>query len=404
MDRLTLGKTISESGIFIDGDWIESKDQNPDGEVRIIQLADIGDGNFINKSNRFMTQEKARLLQCTFLKPGDILIARMPDPIGRACILPDLGIPCVTAVDICVLRIDPAIVRNKWLKYMINSKQFRNNIDQYVSGATRKRISRSNLAKIEFDVPSLADQDKVIDKLDQASALIQKRKEAINLLDEYLKSVFLDMFGDLHLNNKGWVFGTLGESIDVLTDYHANGSYEILRDNVKLLSEPSYALMVRTTDLENNNFVKEVKYIDEHAYRFLEKSKVYGGEIIVNKIGSAGKVYLMPKLNRPVSLGMNAFLIRMKDSVNTEFMYYLLTSDYGKDIIAEKVQGAVTKTIRKDAIRSLKVPNIPYFLQKDFAKICSKVIEQKTLMNNQLEDLQIHLKFQNEKSFNVKYE
>lgn len=70
-----------KNGIFKDGDWIETKDQNPDGEVRLIQLADIGDGFFRNRSDRYMTKERAVELNCTFLKKGDILVARMPDPL-----------------------------------------------------------------------------------------------------------------------------------------------------------------------------------------------------------------------------------------------------------------------------------------------------------------------------------
>jgi type I restriction enzyme, S subunit len=90
--------------LLVDGDWVESKDQDPSGEVRLIQLTDIGVGKFLNRSARFLTSTTARRLRCTYLRPGDLLIARMPDPIGRACIFPDMGTPCVTAVDVAILR------------------------------------------------------------------------------------------------------------------------------------------------------------------------------------------------------------------------------------------------------------------------------------------------------------
>jgi type I restriction enzyme S subunit len=76
------------TGVFKDGDWVESKDQDPKGEVRLIQLADIGDGEFLNRSNRYMSSMKADKLGCTYLCKGDLLIARMPEPLGRACIFP----------------------------------------------------------------------------------------------------------------------------------------------------------------------------------------------------------------------------------------------------------------------------------------------------------------------------
>ncbi len=64
----TLPELISKDGLFKDGDWVESKDQDPNGNVRLIQLADIGDGVFKNKSARFLTKSKANELKCTFLE------------------------------------------------------------------------------------------------------------------------------------------------------------------------------------------------------------------------------------------------------------------------------------------------------------------------------------------------
>jgi type I restriction enzyme S subunit len=72
---LTVTELAGLEGIVADGDWIESKDQNPDGGVRLIQLADIGVGEFLNRSARFLTSQKARELQCTMLEAGDLLIA-----------------------------------------------------------------------------------------------------------------------------------------------------------------------------------------------------------------------------------------------------------------------------------------------------------------------------------------
>lgn len=188
------------------------------------------------------------------------------------------------------------------------------------------------------------------------------------------KSRFIEMFGDPSKNEKGWEASEIGKHLNVLTDYHSNGSYETLRDNVTLLDTPSYALMVRTTDLEKNNFEDDVKYIDEHAYNHLEKSKVFGGEIIINKIGSAGKVYLMPFLNRPVSLAMNQFLLRFDENkVNHIFLYNLLSTYYMEIKINEKVRGAVTKTITKDAIREVNIIVPPIELQNKFVDFVKQI-------------------------------
>lgn len=195
----------------------------------------------------------------------------------------------------------------------------------------------------------------------------------ITLLEQLIKSLFTRMFGDIKTNDKNWEIKKFNEVISILTDYHANGSYKILKNNVELLDFKDYALMVRTTDLENNNFIQGVKYINEKAYNFLKKTKIFGGEIIINKIGSAGNVYLMPLLNRPVSLGMNQFMIRLKKEYNNIFYYKLLVTEYYANVIKNNVQGAVTKTITKDAIKNIDMIVPPIELQNKFAKRVEKI-------------------------------
>ena len=161
----------------------------------------------------------------------------------------------------------------------------------------------------------------------------------------------------------------IGNIISTLTDYHANGSYELLRDNVKMYDEPNYALMIRTIDFEKNDFEKDVKYIDRQAYNFLKKTKVYGNEVIINKIGNAGKVYLAPVLNRPVSLGMNIFMLRFKKDYCAPFIYTYLNTIYGKNLIKRRITGAVPLSIDKDSVREVIVPNLDNGFQNKISNI-----------------------------------
>lgn len=151
-----------------------------------------------------------------------------------------------------------------------------------------------------------------------------------------------------------WKEYKLGDLITLLTDYHSNGSYKTLKANVELLDEDSYAVMIRTKNFEQNDFSKELKYIDEHAYNHLAKSKVYADDIIMNKIANAGSIYRMPDLNRPVSLAMNLFLIRFNEKETDQvFMYYYLKQN--ERYIKTFAEGSVTKTITKNAVRNLDV-------------------------------------------------
>ncbi len=102
--RATIAQLAGGQGMTTDGDWIETKDQDPNGDVRLVQLADIGDGEFRDRSARFVNSKTAHRLNCTFLQKDDLLIARMPDPLGRACVFPGVGQPAITAVDVFVWR------------------------------------------------------------------------------------------------------------------------------------------------------------------------------------------------------------------------------------------------------------------------------------------------------------
>lgn len=172
---------VAVAGVFTDGDWVESKDQDPNGDVRLTQLADVGDGIFRDRSSRFLTSESAAELRCTFLQAGDVLVARMPDPLGRACIFPGDKRPCVTVVDVCVVRPDVEEIDNRWLMHFVNSPDFRAAVAALQSGSTRKRISRKNLAKIEFPVPPAREQRRIVEevescltRLDDAVATLER--------------------------------------------------------------------------------------------------------------------------------------------------------------------------------------------------------------------------------------
>ena len=178
----TIPDLITSDGVFSDGNWIESKDQDPNGDVRLIQLADIGVGEFRNRSNRFLTSQKAVELKCTYLRPEDVLIARMPDPLGRACLLPRALGDCITAVDVAIVRPDSDSIDPTWLMWLINSPAFSRRVASLQSGTTRKRISRKNLAKIEFTVPPRENQE-------QTAAYIEASFGDVNSLDKSLKLV-----------------------------------------------------------------------------------------------------------------------------------------------------------------------------------------------------------------------
>ena len=153
---------------FIDGDWIEAKDQSDSG-IRLIQTGNVGVGVYKDKDDkaRYISEETFNKLNCTEVVEGDILISRLPDPVGRACAVPgELG-KCITAVDCTIIRLN-----NKALpKYFIaftNTPDYAMQIKKVLSGTTRLRVSRANLGRIEVPLPSKDEQIKFVAIVEQA--------------------------------------------------------------------------------------------------------------------------------------------------------------------------------------------------------------------------------------------
>lgn len=253
-----------------------------------------------------------------------------------------------------VMQPESEILDKTFLKFLLLSPQIRDDIFSNGTGATVTGIKSSLLKKIQIPIPPLTEQKQIVAILDQAFAAIDQAKANIEKNIQNAKELFqskLNTTFESIVETK-----KLGDILELLTDYHANGSYKVLKENVELKDEEDYAWMVRSTDFEKG-FKKGFKYIDEHAYNHLKKSKIYGGEIIISKIGNAGKVYVMPEIDRPCSLAMNLFLLRLKrDQMGSKYLYHYLQSTKGEKQILSKLNGTATKTITKDSVRNLNIP------------------------------------------------
>lgn len=219
--------------------------------------------------------------------------------------------------------------------------------------STHKRYWIQQYSKLKVQIPPLVEQERIVAKIEELFSELDNAVETLNAtkakLEVYRQAVLLKAFEP----KNNWNIGKLGDVIQVLTDYHANGSYEILKQHVELLDTPDYALMIRSTNFEKNDFSNDLKYITKEAYDFLKKSQLFGDEVLMGKIGNAGKVYYMKDLNRPMSLAMNLFAMRFDRCVSSKYVYYFLNSAKSIEDIKKHVKGVGTPTINKNSVRDL---------------------------------------------------
>lgn len=179
---------------FGDGDWIESKDQSEEG-IRLIQTGNVGNGVYKDKGDkaRFISEETFSRLGCTEVFPGDILISRLPDPIGRACIIPEMP-KSITAVDCTIVRLKPVLTPMFFVTFT-KTQAYTSQIDSFTTGSTRKRISRANLGSIIVPVPPVAKQNEFVAFATQSDKSKFELEQALSELTATYKKIVSENLG-----------------------------------------------------------------------------------------------------------------------------------------------------------------------------------------------------------------
>lgn len=199
--------------VFADGDWVESKDQSPDG-IRLVQTGNVGEGVFKarGEKSRYISEETFKKLRCTEIFEGDCLISRLPDPVGRSCILPESNERMITAVDCTIVRFDQGQMLPAFFNLYSQSDEYLSAVAKECTGTTRSRISRSNLALTPVPVPPLQEQQRIVGILDQAFEAIANARanteknlqNAHAIFESHLQSIFTQC-------GEGWLEKKLSE-------------------------------------------------------------------------------------------------------------------------------------------------------------------------------------------------
>jgi type I restriction enzyme S subunit len=343
-----------------------------EGERPFLSTGDLNLSTITNLELHTFSEKPSRANQN--VSSGDLILARMQGTV-KVKLINNEDENIIVSTGFLVLR--PKInADSKYLFHLLKSSNFQNDKDKLCTGATQKAINNSNFEKLEIPLPNLATQQRIAAILDQADAIIQNNRAIVQKYDALTQSLFLDMFGDPVKNEKGWEKRKLNDFLEILVDVGSNGGNDWVSANIKMKDEEDYALMIRTINLNKNDFENNLKYVSEETYNLFKKTKVYGGEIIMNKIGSAGEFWLMPYLNRPVSLGLNQLMMTFKN-LDKFYFYFYFSTNYGKKLINSKLNGATTKSITKTALRDLDILYPPMELQNQFAERVAMIEAQK---------------------------
>lgn len=171
--------------LFIDGDWIESKNLADSG-IRYITTGNVGEGKYKEQGSGFISEATFDELRCTEVLPGDVLISRLNPPIGRACIAPDLKSRVVTSVDNVILR-PSAEFDSMFIVFRFSATDYFHEMSLLGSGATMQRVSRTELGNVRVAWPPLNEQIEISRYIQTETMQIDTLSERVGTSIDLLK-------------------------------------------------------------------------------------------------------------------------------------------------------------------------------------------------------------------------
>lgn len=189
------------------GSNLKSSDYVEKG-IRIIQLQNIGDARFNDTYQIFTSKEKADELLANNIYPGDIIISKMGDPVGRACLIPETHHRYVMCSDGIRLVVNEGLHNKYFIYSLINDTKFRSSIERSATGSTRKRIGLDDLKKLTMLLPKLDEQQEIANLFFSVDTLIAAQIQKIESLKTHKKGLMQQLFpsiDDDHMSAKAKV-------------------------------------------------------------------------------------------------------------------------------------------------------------------------------------------------------
>lgn len=304
-----------------------------------------------------------------------------------------------------LFKITPKLnhLTNDYLYYFLSQNRI---YDMLINSQQKTGLPAVNFRTvydIEIVYPeTLEEQKRTASILEKAEKTIEKREESIKLLDEYLKSVFVDMFGDPVNNPKRWEIRKLKDiSTKILSGNTPKGGSQVyVEDGIMFL---------RSQNVWKNKLeLDDVAYIDQQTHDKMAKSSLKNRDILMTKTGrintensSLGRAAMYRGEDDSANINGHVYLIRLKEDIVNEFVLYILTSNEYREYIRSVCVGGIDKRqINKEHLEEFPIIFPPAELQKQFVDFVKQADKLKFEMENSLKELSNNFNSLMQKAFN----
>ncbi len=332
------------------------------GNIPRLMVSDVTrDGKLVTPKIDFLTEAGAD--KSRPMKKGDFVIAVSGQP-GQALML---------AVDACIhdgfagLRdLNEIKISKDYLFHFMNSAKKR--FAATAAGAIFKNLTTEQIRELEIPLPPLKEQKRIAAILDKADAIRRKRQQAIKLADDFLRSVFLDMFGDPVTNPKGWDVVHIEEICSDIVD--------CINKTAKIVGYETRYKMIRTTNVRNMKIdLTGVRCVEKSVYdKWVCRLKPERGDIVFTREAPAGEAGIV-EFDDCVFLGQRTMQFRpdTKLAVSSYLLYEMMGSGIKKQM-GKMSSGSTVKHLSVPECKKFKVRRPPIHLQDKFDEIRSKTL------------------------------
>jgi type I restriction enzyme S subunit len=330
------------------------------GDIPFVTPAELGDDNCITEAPTTISEMG---LVVSRLLPKDTVMVSCIGTLGKIGIA---GVELTTNQQINSLIFDDSIILPKYGYYAC--KRLKPILEALSSSTTLPIVNKSKFSKIKILVPPLEKQKRIAAILDKADAIRRKRRQAIQLADEFLQSVFLDIFGDPMVNPKGWPIHKLSTTF----------SHSPRIGTIKPAKEGGNHIVIRVGELGDYEVAlkkcKSITLEDSELKRF----KVENGDLLLARaIGSEdhlGKTSIFRGSEEHVVFDSHVMKLKFKPKVmKPEFFLFWLKSKGGRTRFMRKAgKTAVQFNVNAKQISDIDIPLPPITLQATFNKLISQ--------------------------------
>ena len=319
------------------------------------------------------------------LEDGDLLMSHINSVqyLGRTVLyVKQTDETIIHGMNLLRLKARRDVINPAYARYCFYGSPFR----RQVRKITKKSVNQASFAvkdlkQIKIDVPSLSEQEQIVEVLDKLQKIIEIRSNELSTLDNLIKARFVELFGDPINNPKGWEVVTIG---DIVTEV----KYGTSKPAVEGGKYPYLRMNNLTSD--GHLDLNDLKYIDISEDE-IEKCVVRKGDVLFNRTNSIELVGKTAVFDLPDDMVIAGYIIRVRlnERMLPEVLSQYMNLAALKDILRSMAKGAVNQAnINAQELQSIKVYIPDMGLQKKFIEMKEQVDKSKVAVQKALDESQ----------------